>query len=495
MKRYVLAIAIAALLTSLFAVSEAEAIGYGSLPEIRGHATDGIVSDVPYVWQEIDGLCAWAATSMAVQAAGVDLDLYDILASSVVGFSFSYLHYNSSILMFPGPMDLQVEATDFLCDLNGLNMTAFFDVGLDVADELYDLWTSRGINTQLLNGEQGAFALMHHAIDSGYPLLISVDPLWLPAEDYNPLRALGIEGAGHGILIVGYNDTGGYATIMDPGVGTFGDYYGYPVDGRGEYAEISYTALNNAWFKRSYMSILITPGDSALVDRSADLGKSIRDKLLGDPSAYYADVNMAILMDFGEGAFRQISEDFSPEGIADYFDIFTGMAGEREFKTHVLEIFGIGLQKQTTLQYLSYRKALESLPSLMSDVNLAQFIGNATLALPHFESLANNSTSIYLVNTTKYEGFVYETFHNISILYNSTGDLAAALELMQTNLNEITDHFEAIADSWLRSGEALAIIWPRGGITDYVPLVVVGALGVGALFVLVILYIRRLPSQ
>ena len=33
-----------------------------------------------YVWQEINGFCAWAATTMAMQYAGVDLTLYDVLS-------------------------------------------------------------------------------------------------------------------------------------------------------------------------------------------------------------------------------------------------------------------------------------------------------------------------------------------------------------------------------------------------------------------------------
>ncbi|MFW9913836.1 MAG: hypothetical protein ACFFEU_15260, partial [Candidatus Thorarchaeota archaeon] len=89
--------------------------------------SEGIVENVPYVWQEINGLCAWAATSAAIQAAGVDLDLHDVLAATSVGFSFAYVRYNDTWLIYPGPIYMQAEPTQFLADLYGLNLTMYFD--------------------------------------------------------------------------------------------------------------------------------------------------------------------------------------------------------------------------------------------------------------------------------------------------------------------------------------------------------------------------------
>ncbi|MHA1926940.1 MAG: hypothetical protein ACW974_13570 [Candidatus Thorarchaeota archaeon] len=89
--------------------------------------SEGLIQDVPYVWQEINGLCAWAATSVAVQAAGVDLDLHDVLAATSVGLSFAYVRYNDTWLMYPGAIYMQAEPTQFLADLYGLNLTMYFD--------------------------------------------------------------------------------------------------------------------------------------------------------------------------------------------------------------------------------------------------------------------------------------------------------------------------------------------------------------------------------
>jgi hypothetical protein len=377
----------------------------------------------------------------------------------------------------------------------GLNLTTFFDVSTPNADALYDLWTGRGINTYLLQGEAGAFTLMRYAIDLGFPLLISVDPSWLPAEDYNILRSQGLTGGGHAVLIVGYNDTAGYATIMDPGVGSFGDSFGYPEDGRGEYAKISYTSLNNAWMIRHYISMLITPLDEPNPYRTTEIGKEIRDKMLGVPAAYYADANTALLWDFGEGAFRAMSNDLSREGLEEYLDVFTGMNGEREFKASLLEFIGIGLEAQVTLQYLSYRTALDVLPALLPEANLTDFLSYAELALTHFEALADNSTLIYPANFTQYNGFVYETFHSLAISYNVTGSLTQGFETVGDDLDMICWHLEEIANSWLAAGNALAKIWPNDFFSEYGLILAIGAAAVGALAAIVILYIRRVPSQ
>ncbi|MHA2084727.1 MAG: hypothetical protein ACXABD_13300, partial [Candidatus Thorarchaeota archaeon] len=60
-----------------------------------------LLSDVPYVWQEINGFCAWAAVSMALQYIDVDLNLHDVFAASTIGFSFVNIRFNDTLLVFP----------------------------------------------------------------------------------------------------------------------------------------------------------------------------------------------------------------------------------------------------------------------------------------------------------------------------------------------------------------------------------------------------------
>lgn len=457
--------------------------------------SEGLVQDVPYVWQEINGLCAWAATSAAVQAAGVDLDLHDVLAATSVGLSFAYVRYNDTWLMYPGAIYMQAEPTQFLADLYGLNLTMYFDTSTPSADQLVEVWEGRGINTVVLNGQNDALALMRATIDEGYPLLISVNPAWLPAVDYDYLRDLGATGGGHGILIVGYNDTESSATIIDPGVGSFGDNFGYPEDGRGNYTKITYSNLIQAWSDRYYITVLLKSGGTPAENPSKFLGEYIRDRLLGTAASYHADQSTAVLWKFGEGSFRGLSEDFTVEGLVEYFDVFTGMEGEREFKAALLMFLGLGLEAQVSLQYLSYRTGLESLPGLMPDVDLSDFLSAGRMALPHFEAITDNSTLVSPNNLTAYVGPVASLFISMAETYNSTGDLEAVLTDHENTLNEISGHLLGIADSWLAAGNELSEIWPNDPFVIFGPFIAVAAFVVGSLVVIVFLLIRRTPSQ
>jgi hypothetical protein len=322
-----------------------------------------------------------------------------------------------------------------------------------------------------------------------------VNPAWLPASDYDYLRDLGASGGGHGILIVGYNDTDSSATIIDPGVGSFGDNFGYPEDGRGNYTKITYTNLIQAWSDRYFITVLLKSGGSPAEDSSKFLGEYIRDRLLGTAAAYYADPNTAVLWKFGEGAFRGLSEDFTFQGLTEFFDIFTGMDGEREFKASLLMFLGLGLEAQVSLQYLSYRTGLEALPSLMPDIDLSAFLIAGRQALPHFEAITDNSTLVYPNNLTAYTGPVASLFMSMADEYNSTGDLEAVLTAHQIELGEVSGHLLGIADSWLAAGNALAEIWPNNPLVIFGPYLAVAAFAVGALVVVVILYIRKTPSQ
>ena len=160
-------------------------------------ADEGLLDGVPYVWQEMNGFCAWAATSIAFQYAGVDADLHDLFALSSIGFTFGYIRYNDTMLMFPGALYDQVGPVDFVADLYGVNYTQYFDQDTPGAEQAVQVYESQGINVGLLNGEEGAFNLMRSSIDAGYPLLISVDPIWLPGDDYDVLREAGASGGGH----------------------------------------------------------------------------------------------------------------------------------------------------------------------------------------------------------------------------------------------------------------------------------------------------------
>ncbi|MHA1636779.1 MAG: BtrH N-terminal domain-containing protein [Candidatus Thorarchaeota archaeon] len=458
-------------------------------------ADEGLVEGVPYVWQEINGFCGWAATSMALQAIDVDLDLYDVFAASTTGFSYAYVSFNDTILTYPGVLYTQAEPTHFLSELYGVNYTIYLSGDLPNIDVIKQAWESQGLQVGLIDDQEDAFDLLRTTIDSGYPILLSVDPVWLPAVDYDYLRNASASGGGHGIVVVGYNDTKGTVTILDPGVGSFGDLFGYPDDGRGDYVEMSITALSNAWANRFYISNVFKPLDEAPEDVSDILLPEIRDKLLGVGTTYAPSSSTAYIWSYGEKGFRDMSEDITAESLLEYFSLFDGIENERAFKSSLLLFLGLGLETSITLQYLSYRTSLGALPSLIQNTDLTTFLDAAEDALLPMENLSDNATLIHPGNISVINGLLSRTFSDISKLYNSTGNMAAALSEFSAPLTQISVNMLAVADAWLSAGNELVELYPTDLITLYGGWILLGTIAVGAFIVVTIWYIRKIPSQ
>lgn len=458
-------------------------------------SAEAILPPVTYVWQEINGFCAWAATAMAMQYAGADVTLYDVFAASTIGFSFAYFNVNDTMLILPGALYTQAEPTNYLADLYGIDYTLYVDASIPNLEQNVQVWESEGLTIGIVDGEDEAFDLMRNTIDSGYPLLISVDPTWLPAPDYDILRTEGLTGGGHGIVLVGYNDTDHTATYLDPGVGSFGDDFGYPEDGRGNYSIITFSALNNAWSNRYYISNTFLPNGEIPAKRDDSLGPLIRDKLLGVGSIYSPSSANAFLGDFGEKAFRAMSTDLTVDGLKSFLSVFDGIANEVQFKASAIVFIGFGLEAQVTLQYLSYRTALDALPAIMNNTDLSDFVSAGQQAIPHFEVIVDNSTLIYPTNITRATGFVATTFKAIADFYNSTGDMDGAFAPYSDELDTISEALLGIADAWLAAGNELAVYWPNDFISQYGSVL---AFGIGGALVVVVLFIwwsGKKPSQ
>ncbi len=453
-----------------------------------------VLDGVPYVWQEINGFCNWAAVTIAFQHAGASVNMHDVFAASGIGFSFAYAQYQDVLSAINGALYRQDVNTYFASQIFGLDTIIYFDYNWELAEYNRAILESDGIPFSFVYGNDGAFDLMRSTIDRGYPLVISVDPAFLPSDDYEILRDLNATGGGHAVVIVGYDDVLGLARIMDPGVGSFGDDFGYPEDGRGNYTQVSYWDLRQAWSARHYISMTFEPGIQT-GETSAQLGPVIRDRLLGVPTSYYAIGDAAIVGRYGEKAFRALGELITTNGISTFLDGFTGIDNETAFKTTLLLAIGLGMESQVTLQYLSYRTALEQLPSLMPDVDLTDFVTAGEAALPHFEVVTDNSTLIHLTNISSYTGPMASVFISMSELYNQTHDINLALSTYETDLSDISDHIIGIADSWLAAGNELAEIWPNDPLVIYGPIIIVATVGVLALITIVVFWIRKQPSQ
>jgi len=454
-----------------------------------------VLPGVPYVWQEINGLCNWAALSIIFQYLGVDLTLHDVLAASGAGFSWAYVRSNDTLFMFPGALFQQLEPTELMADLYGLNLTLYFSSDTIGLQDQIDYIVSRGTSYGLVSNEEESLDLVRFSIDNGWPLLISIDPQWLPAPDYDILREQHSSGGAHGVVIVGYNDTAGTVTIVDPGVGSFGEYFGYPHDGRGNYTYVTYTNLNQGWYARDYITMLLRPQPPAAENPESLLGPYLRDRLLGEVNSYAPGSPYGYLWDFGEAGFRAMSTDFTPSGLSSYIHVFDGIEQEVSFKSFLLLFIGMGLEAQITLQYLSFRAALERVSFLMPNVNLTSFVAAAEAALPHFEALADNRSLIDPFDVARRDTLVSSTFHLIADAYNSTGDLVGALAPSADNLSLISTHLLYIADSWRAAGEILATLWTNNPMVIYGPLIAIGALVVGLVAVTALRSIRRKPSQ
>jgi hypothetical protein len=457
---------------------------------------EGLIDDVPYVWQEINGFCSWAAASIMFQSAGIPADMYTLFAASTAGFSFVSARYNDTLIPLPGVYYRQDINTLIAAQVFGLNLTFYFDSNTPSAELNRAAMESDGISVSLIDGDDGAMNLMRTTINRGHPLMISVDPIWLPADDYDYIRDLGAYGGGHGVVIVGYDDDLLQATIMDPGVGAFGDNYGYPEDGRGNYTTISYWDLRQAWSARDYVSLTIEEGP-APVDPQSYIGPIIRDRLLGDTTSYRAIGEAAIIGKYGEASFRDLSNFFTPDGIMSLLSAYDGSDNEQYLKTLILINVGVGLEASFTLQHLSYRKALSSLVDIlpMSEIGV-DFYNIAGAAMNHFPFISSNTSLIYSgTNLSVYTGLISSTFIDIATEYNSTGDINSALTEFDDELTEISMHVVEIADVWLAAGNSLAVIWPNDFLATYGFILIPATIGVAAVILTIIYWIKRSPSQ
>ncbi|MBD3404554.1 MAG: hypothetical protein GF411_00285 [Candidatus Lokiarchaeota archaeon] len=452
---------------------------------------------VPYVWQELNGYCAWAATSILFQYAGVDLDLGGIFAASSVGYSFAHIRYNDTFLMFPGVLYQQVEPTDFAADLYNLNFTLYISIDAEGVNDAVDYWERYGISVSTLDTQVDAMNLLRDTIDSGYPLLISVNPAWINISDYEPFREDGLSGGAHALVIVGYDDSQQTVTFIDPGVGSFGDNYGYPEDGRGNYSTMSYSDLNFAWVDRYYISYVIKPKETtdSTINVTEKLGPMIRDKLLGVGTTYSPDSPSAYLWHYGEDGFRKLSQDISIAGLKDYLSVFDGAENEVELKASLLAAIGIGLEVQTTLQGYSFKAANQAITNLLDGYNSSAFISAASEAYPHFEALSDNSSLIYPSNLSQLTGYVATTFLDIAEHFNNSGDIDSTLSMYESQLDDISGHLLGIADAWLAAGNVLNTRWPTGIWFDYGIWIVLGIVVLAVIGVVTIVVIKRTPSR
>jgi hypothetical protein len=380
-----------------------------------------------------------------------------------------------------------MEPLPTIANLYGLDIDIYMDDDIGIGTAYGPAMLAWGLNYTDIDGWTGALNLIRTTIDDGYPLAIWTDPYYLPPSDYDIARTMGWQsedtGSGHSVLCVGYNDTAGEVTIMDPGVGAFGEDFGFPDDGRWLYS-VNYSTLQNAMKYMSYGSVVIETGSGPPDDFARSLASYICERLRGDRSSYGEGLENIFFANFGADAFRGLSYDLTKESIIGYLD---DVSSDKDDRFYTLIITGLQIEMGLTLQYLSYREGLKVLPSMLTELDLEAFSESASQALPHLAVLSENASWIdayYPVNGT----IITQTFSNIADLYYETDDLGAALDQYDQELEDIRGHLLAIAETWIAAADALEAAFQGTDLT--VQLVIASGLVV-VIMVAVVLNRRR----
>ena len=447
------------------------------------------VTGVPYVWQEINGFCMWAAVSMALQHAGVPLDFHELFAASGIGFSASYLRYEENMLFVPGAFYRQLDPLETVTSLYGLNTSIYMDSSTELGMAFLEL----GVNFTSLNTWDEAYSFLKQTIASGHPIVLWTDPYYLPHDSYDVIREIGltssISGSGHAILAVGYNKTDETVQVMDPGIGAFGDDFGYPVEGSWYY-NVNQSSLGNAWSSMAYGAFLIKPGTGKVSGFTQQLATLIIERMRGERTSYGLQEEQLFFWNFGSDAFRGLAYDLTAEGLSSY--IADMKIEDVETKTLVLTVLGLMFEGYLDIQYLSFRSAVETVPGLLPDLDVEEFVSICQSAFPHFEALSDNSTMVEL----DYSGgntIMTQTFGGIAASCNSTvsGNVHAAAMEYENELDEIRNHLTDIADLWDAAASTL-----EGALQDDGTLrLVVMSFSMVGILVLVVLFTRRRLSM
>ncbi|MFX0198605.1 MAG: C39 family peptidase [Candidatus Hodarchaeota archaeon] len=271
-----------------------------------------IISNVPYVWQEVNGLCAWASLDAIFQYFGANTTLARLLDVSGTAFAFLYLRADPTLLFFTGPLGSQIPDTDFLAKTYGFDITWYFGEETPGIEPLKPVLEEHGMNVTMLPSFTEGLEVLKQDLNNNIPVVVSINPLrFSTIRDYQALALPTAVIVGHGVVVVGYNNT--HIFVNDPGVGSFGNEYGFPTDQRGTYAPIPLEDFQLAWEDRDLLATKFFPKqdfDFAAENLYSHAIERIIAKLEGDESAYsYSKVMMYL----GADAFLKMGADIQSE--------------------------------------------------------------------------------------------------------------------------------------------------------------------------------------
>jgi len=148
--------------------------------------------DIPWVWQSVNGYCNYASLSMIFNWAGADHTVYETVEFASCPHSVVYI---DDAYYLPGGIMISQSTSDY-----------------EFAGDLRNM----SCDLRVVSTWEHYRSLICNSIDSGTPVMTSVDPYYLPEEDYADLWEFGLHG-GHAVVVTGYTDSS--VIINDPGVG------------------------------------------------------------------------------------------------------------------------------------------------------------------------------------------------------------------------------------------------------------------------------------
>ncbi len=258
-----------------------------------------LCDSVPWVWQQINGFCNYAALAMLFNFYGAGHDVYETVELACCPHTMAC---QDDWLALSGGW--------ILCQAQSDYEFAGFIRNLIAAIEVQGTWSDY-------------LLALKSKIDAGIPFETSVDPYYLPQPDWDYLRANDIH-SGHAAVVVGYTDS--TVIIHDPGVGlAILDQPGIPhPENRGAFVVVSLDTFRWAVEQSlgtSYILISYAPAgpmpsrETMFLDA---LEKSLL-RLAGDRNAF--DPAWWPVFDvYGRSSFSCLQEDMDEQTFQKLFD-------------------------------------------------------------------------------------------------------------------------------------------------------------------------------
>jgi hypothetical protein len=433
----------------------------GGVNHILSSTDAANVTDVSYVWQQVNGLCHWASLSMTSQHAGAPLDFPGICAASGIGFTAMYIREDG--VFWSGPHFREMTQLQTLAEFYDLNITLVLDDdNSEFGRILADSQRVTGVPFTEIDGWDEAFALLKRTIDSGHPVELFLNPYYLPHADYDLIRTLNWSdtNSGHSVVAVGYDEAAGLVYLADPGIGIIGDFYGCPDQSEWNYA-VGLTTLEAAWFE-TFGMVIVQPASEAVQDSSRDIAEFVIARLRGDWESYVPERDPIPFVALGSNAYRSLADDLTGSRLSQHLDSLGDLSPQA--KAYYLRAFAADVETHVSLQYVAYRAAVLGLQNLLAGLDAANLVQIAEGAFTHFDTLSSNSS----LNDFDYVAGgsdLTDTFLNFAYQceFVVEGDVGAAASLVKDDLEALQKRLRAIADVWDAVAQELArLLGPSG---------------------------------